>query len=134
MKHLSKLTIWWGVIILVTLAGCASVIRGDQQRLHVETMCGSRVVPALCMAINDRGRWHFRAPADLVVIRDSSAMHISCSSPYFGSQTLQVSSSLNMTIACNLLAGGLVGMGVDVVTGAGLSYPRQVLLNYPDCR
>ena len=123
-----------GVVLLLALAGCASVTRGDQQRLRVETVCASRVVPAQCTASNDRGRWSFRAPADLVVTRDASALQIACSSPYFGSQTLQVPSGLNMAMAGNVLAGGLVGMGVDVVTGAGLSYPQQVVVNYPGCR
>lgn len=123
-----------GVVLLLALAGCASVTRGDQQRLRVETVCGSRAVPAQCTASNDRGRWQFRAPADLVVTRDSSALQIACASPYFGSQTLQVPSGLNMAVAGNVLAGGLVGVGVDVVTGAGLSYPQQVVLNYPGCR
>ena len=123
-----------GVVMLLALAGCASVIRGDQQRVRVETVCGARAVPAQCTASNDRGRWSFRAPTDLVVTRDTSALQIACSSPYFGSQILQVPSGLNMGLAGNMLAGGLLGMGVDVVTGAGLSYPQQVVVNYPGCR
>lgn len=134
MKRVERLK--WLLILMVPgfLMACASVTRGDQQRVRVEAVCGSRVVPAQCTASNDRGRWQFRAPSDLVITRDSSALVIACSSPYFGAQTLQVPPGLNMAMAGNVLAGGLVGMGVDVVTGAGLSYPQQLVLNYPGCR
>ena len=70
VKHVQGLKWWCGMALWLALAGCASVTRGDQQRLRVETVCGSRAVPAQCTASNDRGRWQFRAPADLVVTRD----------------------------------------------------------------
>lgn len=116
------------------LAGCASVTHGDQQRLRVEARCGDRVVPAQCVLTNERSQWQVRAPADLVLARDASVLQVSCHSPFFGSQTVQVSPAVSMAMVGNVLAGGLLGAGVDVLTGAGLAYPRQVLVHYPACR
>jgi hypothetical protein len=121
-------------LAVLGLTACASITHGDQQRLRVEATCGDRAVPAQCSATNDRGRWQFEAPASLVVTRDASLLRVSCSSPFFGAQTLLVPPHLSRAMAGNVLAGGLVGAGVDVVTGSGLAYPAVVMVNYPSCR
>ena len=118
----------------LVLAGCASITHGEQQRVRVDVACGDRAVPAQCTASNDRGRWAFEAPASLVVTRDASALRVSCSSPFFGAQRLLVPPHLSRAMAGNVLAGGLVGAGVDVFTGAGLAYPPVVVVHYPSCR
>ncbi len=133
-RECSKWCRWLVLGSALGMTGCASVTHGDRQSLRVEATCGDRVVPAQCVVANDRGQWPLRAPADLVVIRDASVLQVSCHSPFFGSQTVQVPASVSLAMVGNWLAGGLVGAGVDVVTGAGLAYPRQVLVHYPACR
>lgn len=125
-----------GVLVLMTtaLAGCASVTHGDLQRIQVQVVCGDRAVPAQCSASNGRGHWRFEAPASLVVARDASALMVQCASPFFGAQSVTVPPGLSTAVVGNVLAGGLVGVGVDVVTGSGLAYPGLVVVNYPYCR
>lgn len=121
-------------ILAGMLGGCASITHGDLQRVTVQVQCGDRVVPAQCSASNDRGHWQFSAPASLVVNRDASVLQVACASPFFGTRTLQVSPRLTAAMAGNILAGGLVGVGVDMVTGSGLAYPPVVVVSYPSCR
>jgi hypothetical protein len=100
----------------------------------VQAACGDRVVPAQCVLSNDRGQWQLRAPSDLVLTRDASVLQVTCHSPFFGAQTVQVPPAVSVAMVGNWLAGGFLGAGVDVVTGAGLAYPHQVLVHYPACR
>lgn len=125
----------WGILSsIIILSGCASVMHGDTQRLTVETRCGHRSVPAQCSVQNSRGHWNITAPAHLTIKKDSDPLVISCASPFFGAQTVSVTPSASMALAANALFGGLLGAGVDVMSGAGLRYPHTVIVNYPGCR
>lgn len=117
----------------LALSACASITHGDKQRLHVEAACGPRMVPALCTVSNGKGSWQLQAPGSVVMVRDSSTASISCTSPFIGAVTVPLHPGPSMAMAGNVLLGGLVGAGVDVVTGAGLSYPARVKVMYPGC-
>lgn len=127
-----------GLALMAMLAlsqwGCASVTHGHKQLVRVQAQCGDRLLPAQCTAGNDRGHWAFAAPASLVVNRDVSALTVQCASPFFGAQSVVVSPGVSTAAVGNLLVGGLVGAGVDMVTGSGLAYPALVVVNYPACR
>jgi len=43
------------VLGLLLLSGCASVLHGDMQQVHVTVLCKDRVVPAACAAQNAKG-------------------------------------------------------------------------------
>lgn len=126
----------WAILSITALAltGCASVMHGDEQRLSVEARCGHRAVPAQCTVQNSRGHWQFTAPAHLIIKRDSDALVVSCASPFFGAQTLTVPPSATLALAANALMGGVLGAGLDVMSGAGLRYPHTVVVEYPGCR
>lgn len=136
MNRAGKGAVWrWGLVgICMLLGGCASVLYGDQQRVAVSARCGDRLVPAQCFLRNDRGHWQVQAPAQLVLQRDASVLEVACSSPFFGAQVLRVMPGADASLAGNLLVGGWVGAGVDVVTGAGLRYPAHIVVDYPSCR
>ena len=128
MNRAGKGAVWrWGLMgICMLLGGCASVLYGDQQRVAVSASCGDRLVPAQCFLRNHRGHWQVQAPAQLVLQRDASVLE--------GAQVLRVMPGADASLAGNLLVGGLIGAGVDVVTGAGLRYPAHIVVDYPSCR
>lgn len=118
------LRLWMSVVGLLLLSGCASVLHGDTQHVHVSVLCKDRVVPAACAAQNAKGLWHFHTPASVEVRKDMTALKMSCKAPFFSEITAEVPSHVNMSLAGNLLVGGLVGAGVDIYRSAGLALPE----------
>jgi hypothetical protein len=128
------LRLWMSVITLLILSGCASVLHGDVQQVQVTVLCKDRPLPAACAAQNAKGTWHFQAPAVIEVNKDLTSLQIACKSLYFPEITATVPSRLNLSVAGNLLVGGLVGIGVDVYRGAGFAYNPDVRIAYPACQ
>jgi hypothetical protein len=122
------------VVGLLLLSGCASVLHGDVQQVQVTVLCKERVVPAACVAQNGKGVAHFQAPAAFEVQKDWTSLKIACTSLYFPELTATVPSRLNLSMAGNLLVGGLVGAGVDVYRGTGFAYSPDVRIAHPACR
>lgn len=121
------------VLVMLQLAGCAGVMHGNAQMVHVTTVCRQQVVPAACVARNDRGEWHFKTPGGIEVGKDFSNLDIACKSPYFPEVVVSVPPMVNWSVAGNVLAGGVIGAGVDVYTGAGFLYNNVVRIAYPAC-
>lgn len=121
------------LLTALQLTGCASLLDGNNQAIQVSTFCGQRAIPASCVAFNSKGSWAFNTPQEVVVSKDHFYLTITCQSPFFDPNTVNVPPSLNPTITGNVLVGGLVGAGVDVVTGSGLGYSRVVNISYPSC-
>lgn len=122
------------VVVLLLLPGCASVLHGDVQQMQVTVVCKDRVVPAACEAQNAKGIWRFQAPAALVVNKDLSSLQIACRALYFPEITATVPSRLNLSMAGNLLVGGLIGTGLDLYQGAAFTYSHDVRIAYPACQ
>ena len=115
-------------------SGCASVLQGDSQAMHVTTYCGQQILPSSCTASNSKGNWSFHAPAHLLVQKAHDPLTIRCKSPYFAENVAHVPASPNPMLAGNLVFGGLIGAGVDLTTGAGFAYNTVVNIFYPSCR
>lgn len=122
------------MLTALLLSGCASVLQGDAQEMRVTTYCGGQTIPASCVAFNSKGSWPFSSPANIVVQKDHYSLTISCKSPYFAEGVAHVPASPNPMLVGNLVFGGLIGAGVDMVTGAGLGYNSVVNIHYPSCR
>ena len=127
------LRLWMSVVGVLLLSGCASVLHSDVQQVQVTAMCKERVVQAACVAQNAKGVWHFQAPGAIEVRKDLTPLQIACKSLFFPEITATVHSRLNLSMAGNLLVGGLVGVGVDVYRGSGFAYNPDVRIAYPVC-
>ena len=118
------LRIWMSVVGLLLLSGCASVLQGNTQQVHVMVLCKDLVLPAACAAQNAKGLWHFQTPANVEVHKDMTALQIACKAPFFSEITARVPSQLNGALASNLLTGGLVGAGVEIYRSSGFAIPE----------
>ncbi len=118
-----------GVVALaVTLGGCASVTRGTTENISIaSTPAGAEAtisgleVPTACVT-----------PCAIVAKR-SADISISFAKPGFESETVTLTKEVPATgaagFAGNVLAGGLVGMGVDAATGAAQDHkPNPVIV------
>ena len=125
MKIISKLTILLTAFIL--LSGCASIMEGSDQTINVNTTGCEQLGPMRCNVTNSEGSSVLTAPASVSVEKASGPLTISCASPDRSATGLRrIQSSYESMNAGNILAGGIIGMGVDAATGAMWKYPSSV--------
>ncbi len=106
------------------LGGCATIIKGTKQSVRVIT---PPVTNAHCMLANSRGKWYIpHTPGSVKVHRDKSDLRIVCQKPGRRTSKKSVNSKTSLATAGNVLAGGIIGMGIDAASGADFYYPKQV--------
>jgi hypothetical protein len=118
-----------GIVALCALAGgCASVTRGTTENLSIaSTPSGAEAIisglenPTTCVT-----------PCSVVVKRNAD-ISVTIQKPGFEPQVIPLTRDIQTAgaagFAGNILAGGLVGMGVDAVTGAARDHkPNPVIV------
>jgi hypothetical protein len=120
--------IWRIVALAATLGGCASVTRGATENISIaSTPAGAEAtisgleVPTACVT-----------PC-AVVAKRSADISISFAKPGFETELVTLTKEVPATgaagFAGNIIAGGLIGMGVDAATGAALDHkPNPVIV------
>jgi hypothetical protein len=116
------------VALTATLGGCASVTRGTTENISISsTPAGAEATisgldnPTACVT-----------PCAITAKR-SADISITFAKPGFESEIVTLTKEVPATgaagFAGNVLAGGLVGMGVDAVTGAAQDHkPNSVMV------
>lgn len=104
------------------LAGCASVTSGTEQNVAVNT----NVQGAVCVLSNDRGSWQINStPGSTIVHRSYGDLNVACQKGNLhGTKTVK-SSTKGMAFG-NIIAGGIIGAGVDCYNGSAYDYPSQI--------
>lgn len=110
-------------------SGCATVIEGGDQVINVSTTGCEEHGAMQCVAKNDDGSSVLTAPASVSVDKDMDSLVITCNSKNGEANgEVIVHSSYEAWNAGNILIGGLIGVGVDAVTGAMWKYPSAVVV------
>jgi hypothetical protein len=76
-------------------------------------------------------------PAALVVDKGQSHIAMRCSKACYQDATIIIASSTEAMTAGNILAGGVIGLGVDAATGAMNKYEADTavaMVPIPGCR
>lgn len=127
MKSLIKFI---SILSLVIISGCASVVGGTDQTVVVETRNkqGESVPNVACTVKNGRGSWLTVSPSYVVVQRSSTKLEVACHKQ--PNPTVHASSnpSLRILILGNIIVGGPIGLGIDLVTGAAFDYPPNIIV------
>lgn len=101
-------------ILLVAMAGCATVTRGTTVSLQVESEPSGADIK---LSTGQTGT----TPSSFKVQRDES-LTVTISKPGYETATVQVTSQIAdagaVGMAGNVVVGGIIGAGVDAVTGA----------------
>lgn len=118
------------LVIAAVLPGCASIVSGQNQPITVEA---PNCEGATCKLINDKGTWFVKAPGPVTVSRAYGDLIVTCNKEGFGAATNTVSSSTKAMAAGNIIFGGIIGVGVDVATGAAYDYPL-LITNPLECK
>jgi hypothetical protein len=115
---------------LLAVSGCASIVDGPNQSLSVKTISGGTdVAGAQCALTNNKGSWFVTTPGTVTVHRSFDNMNVKCDRDGFIANGESVSSATKGMVFGNLLFGGLIGVGVDIGTGAAYDYPSLIVLD-----
>lgn len=113
--------------LLPVFTGCASIVSGQNQPLSVETrLKGSPISGASCTMLNDKGQWFVTTPGTVTVQRSYNDLSVSCDAAGAAKGITMVKSATKPMAFGNLLFGGVIGVGVDVATGAAYDYPTLI--------
>ena len=117
------------VLSLAFLGGCATIMEGSDQAVNVNTTVCETQGTIICTLMNKKGSSVITAPATANVEKMKGALTVQCKSKNgkaTGSQI--VDSKYEAMNAGNILAGGIIGVGVDAATGAMWKYPANVVV------
>lgn len=103
------------------VSGCATIIKGTSQDIAVTTAPSEG---ADCVLTNSEGTWYLTTPGNAHVHKTKNDITISCKKTGYQDVTQTIPSHFNGATAGNILAGGLIGIGVDAASGANYSYPE----------
>lgn len=100
------------IALLVLCTGCASIINGTTQKIPITSTPENATVTATGGDITLKGT----TPCTLDLKRKHHQT-LTISAPGYKTTTIQLQSVLSGAVAGNIIAGGLIGWGVDAATG-----------------
>jgi hypothetical protein len=104
----------------VAVSGCATIIKGTTQSVSVST---DPVEGARCELTSSEGTWYITTPGSVVVHKTKNDLKVVCTKDGYQEATATIPSSFNGATAGNIIAGGLIGVGIDAASGANYEYP-----------
>jgi hypothetical protein len=105
---------------VVLLAGCATIVKGTTQLVSIDT---PGAPGAKCKLVSPAvGTMEVTTPANVTLAKGSEAIAVSCRKQCFTDGTSTIASNTEAMAAGNIIAGGIIGLGVDAATGAMHKY------------
>jgi hypothetical protein len=101
-------------------------VSGHNQSLSVTSSSETRDVSgAQCSLKNDKGQWFVTTPGSVTVRRSYSALTVDCTAEQLTGSN-QVQSKTKAMALGNVIFGGVIGVGIDVASGAAYDYPDVI--------
>lgn len=129
------LTVGSLALLVALSSGCATITSGTSQTIAVETEKNNLpVTGANCRIVTSKGVWNLVTPATFEISKSSDDAKISCEKAGEPSGVAVAKSGFKSNTVGNVLIGGIIGIGVDAMTGAMWAYPTRwlVKLGVPD--
>src|SRR6516162_6027082 len=98
----------------VAVSGCASIVEGTTQSVAITT---SPQDGAKCTLTNSEGIWYVTTPGNAQVHKTKNNLDVVCTRAGFRDGHRTIEPSFNAVTVGNLVAGGIVGIGIDAATG-----------------
>jgi formylglycine-generating enzyme required for sulfatase activity len=112
---------------LLTISGCATVASDNTQPVSVST---TGCPGAKCILRNNDGVSYVTTPGTVLVDKDYADLNVSCKHDDY--QDIRFSGSWESKtggwVFGNILIGGLIGVGIDVISGNAYEYPNSILI------
>lgn len=128
-RHAGQALARWGVglgaLALLGLGGCATVTTGTRQSVLVTTAApdGRDVDGAICTVRNSKGAWSVATPGSVTMSKANADASVECRKSGLPEGTAIVQSTMRAHTAGNVIVGGVIGLGVDAMSGAMWVYP-----------
>ena len=103
----------------IALSGCATIVKGTTQSISVAT---PPATGATCTLTSSEGTWYVTTPGSVTVHKTKNDIHAICKKDGYKDAEGVIISHFNGATAGNILAGGVIGLGVDAASGANYSY------------
>lgn len=110
---------------LVILTGCATIVKGTSQTIAIST---PPVAGANCKINNGDGLWYVITPGTVTVPKSNDALMMQCVKPDYAESNGAINAKVEPWVLGNILIGGIIGLVVDIATGALHTYPNDYAL------
>lgn len=107
----------------VGLGACATITKGTTQVVTINT---PGVQGAACVVSTVSGPQTVGTPGVINLNKSSAALPVRCTKECYQDGIGIIGSSTEVMTAGNLIVGGVVGLGVDAMSGAMNKYPDEV--------
>src|ERR1700733_4201085 len=107
----------------IALSGCASIVEGTSQSVAVTS---TPVDGARCTLTNSQGTWYVTTPGNANVHKTTTDLNVVCTKDGYQDASLVVPPHFNGATLGNVIAGGVIGIGIDAATGANFNYPENI--------
>jgi hypothetical protein len=107
----------------VAVSGCASIVEGTTQSIAITT---TPQPGAKCTLKNSEGTWFVTTPGNAQVHKTKHDLAVDCTLAGFKNGHSTVAPHFNGATVGNVIAGGIIGIGIDAATGANYNYPTSV--------
>lgn len=121
-----RLALLIALVGFIALPGCATITEGSSQTIQIDT----DPTGAQC-ELTRNGQLVTRIPATpstVSVYKESGDLKLSCGKPGYLDATLDTASDLQAMVFGNILFGGLIGVAIDMGSGANKKYPKAITL------
>ena len=119
----------------VWIAGCATIVKGTSQSVAVDT---PGAPGALCeLSSPEIGTQTVKTPGTIVLEKSQHNIEVKCRKACFQDGIGIIPSNTESMAVGNILAGGVIGLGVDAASGAMNKYADRttiVMIPVRDCR
>ena len=108
---------------MVCLGGCATITKGTSQKIAINT---PGVPGAECtLTSSSIGTKTVVTPATITLAKASQAIAVTCTKRCYLDGTSIIASGTEAMTAGNIIAGGVIGLGIDAASGALNKYNEQ---------
>ena len=105
---------------VIALSGCASIVKGSSQAINITT---PPTMGATCTLSSKEGSWQVTSPGSVTVEKSKDDIQARCAKPGWQDASAVIPSNFQGWTVGNVVAGGVIGLGVDAATGAINEYP-----------
>lgn len=124
--HTYKLAAVAAVLCASGLAGCATIVEGTTESVSVAT---TPEQGAQCTLKNSEGTWFVTSPGSTTVHKTKHDLTVSCKKDGFSGGETLAKSHFGGATAGNVIAGGVIGLGIDAASGANFYYDSPITVD-----
>lgn len=116
----------WAFAFATTVASCATITKGTTQNVYVDT---PGVPGAMCTVSTAVGPQTVATPGTFMLAKASAALPVRCTKVCYQESGGMLGSTFEAMTVGNILIGGVIGIGVDAISGAMNKYPDQISIS-----